>query len=98
MKNKLLITTALVAIFSVTNAYADTPNPKGTIIGADEQITVSENVSGKKALLGGAYFNEGTLNINDNVQFTNNFANVAGGSIYNNGILTIGNNVTFNLF
>jgi outer membrane autotransporter protein len=92
MKNKLLITTALVA-FAATygNAYAE-----HTVIASGEELTVNEGVSnatGEQA--GGAFRNFGTLTLNDGLSFTNNDATHAGGVVYNSGKLIVGDNVSF---
>ena len=90
MRKKLLITTALVALISASNAYA-----AKHVIEEGENKELSEGYSGFSDATGGAVLNKGTLTVKVGSVFSNNSATNAGGAIYNNGTLNIGNNVTF---
>ena len=81
MKNKLLITTALVALFSINNASATETIVEANV--KNSAKTAYNNNSGD------------TLTVKDNIIFENNFSDVAGAGIYNNGTLNIGNGVQF---
>ena len=92
MKNKLLITTALVATaFVVNSAMAEQ-----LVVNSDSTETVSENMAGNKSHLGGAIYNLGELTVKEGVSFEGNSAH-QGGAIYgaNGSTNTLENNVSF---
>lgn len=92
MKNKLLITTALVATaFVVNSAMA-----KQLVVNSESTGTVSENMAGNKSHLGGAVYNLGELIVKEGVSFEGNSAH-QGGAIYgaNGSTNTLENNVSF---
>ena len=92
MKNKLLITTALVATaFVVNSAMAEQ-----LVVNSGSTETVSEDMAGNKSHLGGAVYNLGELTVKEGVSFEGNSAH-QGGAIYgaNGSTNTLENNVSF---
>ena len=84
MKKKKLLSALLLCCAISLPVCADTGinNPKG------QTETVSQNMSGYSGTYGGAVYNEGTLNIDSGIEFTDNFINAdsgGGAAIYNNG-------------
>ena len=111
MKKHLLLTTALVAVISATNASAtetivsenveNSPTTAYTNNNGDT-LTVKDNIiftKNSSAVVGAGIHNSGTLNIGNGVKFIDNTASDKGAAIYSenaSGKITIGNDVHFN--
>ena len=107
MKNKLLITTAIVAAFGVTDAMAE--DVKQIVVEKDQSITIDKNIdgfsnTGDKAF--GAVWSKGaTVKVADGIVFSNNSLDKESGAAITNGVfetggtvggtLEVGNNVQF---